>query len=113
MDSDIQNIILVGHLLTDAQSYTDKNGHDYIRFKMSCRRTTYTGETKFTIYRICCYQSGFENLRQGDQVYVSGDLDITYHVDENGKAWLNNDVFARQITKGSTENQKIKKNNRR
>lgn len=71
MDSDIQTIILIGHLLTDAEVFTDKNGHDFIRFKLSCRKTTFKGESKFTVYRVCTYQSGFETLKQGDQVYVS------------------------------------------
>ena len=102
MDEDIQTIILLGHLMTDAETFIDKDGHDFIRFKMCCRKTTFKGESKFTVYRVCCYQKGFENMKRGDQVYVSGDLDINVHIDDKGKVWLNTEVYARQIAKGST-----------
>ena len=108
MDADIQTVILIGHLLTDAESFTDKNGHDFVRFKMTCRRTTFKGETKFTVYRVCCYIGGYETLKQGDQVFVSGELDISVHIDKEGKVWLNNEVYAKQISKGSVENSRIK-----
>lgn len=113
MDADIQTITLMGHLISKVDKFVDKNGHEFIRFKMSCRKTTFKGDTKNTVYRVCCYQGGFENLKEGDQVYVSGDLDISVYIDDKGKVWLNNEVFAIRISKGSIENSRVQKTNKK
>lgn len=109
MDTDIQTITLLGHLITDAEPFSDKNGNDFIRFKMACMRATPKGESKFTVYRILYYGSGFENLKQGDQVYVFGDLDINAHIDKEGKVWLNNEVYALKISRGQTAVVKVER----
>lgn len=105
-------ITLAGNLITDSEVCTDKNGHNFSRFKVSCRSTDYAGNFKSTVYRCFSYASGCERLKVGDQVFITGTLNIGIHTDEKGKTWLNADVFVQHFTNG-TPNSKAYKNTKR
>lgn len=98
----MQVITISGKLLGNSESKTDKNGHKYFRFKVLCEGSA-QGKKKTTIYRCYCYNTEYENLKDGETVFLSGDIDMNVRLDDNGKAWINCDVYVRQIDKGAKQ----------
>lgn len=77
----------------------DKNGNNYIRFKVYCTNKD-TTTARYTLYRCYCYDTSFSNLKDDDTVFLTGDLNLVIRNDENGKTWVNTDVYVRNMTKG-------------
>ena len=94
-------ITLSGTLLADSEVCTDKNGNYFCRFKVTCKGTDYSGNTKFTVYRCINYHTGCEQMKKGDQIFVVGALNSSIRVDSNGTPHLNNDVLVQQATRGA------------
>lgn len=92
-------ITLSGKITGNVERKIDKNGNHYIRFKVYCAGREYNGQTKYTCYRCFTYDTSFRDLKDGDTVFLSGDLTSHIKYDEGGKAWVNNDVFIKNITK--------------
>lgn len=96
----MQVITISGKLLGDSETKVDKSGHKYIRFKVLSEYTAQK-QDKTMIFRCYCYNTVYENLKDGEKVFLSGDIDMTIRIDEKGKAWINCDVYVRQIDKGT------------
>ncbi|MBQ8482880.1 MAG: single-stranded DNA-binding protein [Bacteroidales bacterium] len=94
-------ITLSGRLYGDCEQKTDKNGNRYIRFKVSCTGRDYSGNIKYTMYRCFCYDTSYSILKNGDLVFLSGDLNTSIRTDDTGKSWINCDVYVKNITKGN------------
>ena len=99
----MQVITISAKLLGGSERKIDKAGHEYIRFKASCKSEAH-GKIKTTIYRCYCYNSDIEELHDGEIVFLSGDIDMNVCIDDNGKAWMNCDVYVRQIERASKYN---------
>lgn len=94
-------ITLSGKISGICELRKDKNGNNYIRFKVCCAGKDYSGNPKYTTYRCFCYDTTYSTLKNGDLVFLSGDLNTTIRTDENGKSWLNSDVYVKNITTGN------------
>lgn len=77
----------------------DKNGNHYLRFKVYCAGKEYNGQVKYTTYRCFTYDTSFGDLKEGDTVFLSGDLSSSIKYDQAGKAWISNDVFVKNLVK--------------
>ena len=95
-------ITLSGKIMSEPEIKTDKNGNNYIHFRVSCIKKI-GNEEKYTIYRCYSYNfAEFKGAKTGDSIFLSGDLDITRREDVNGTVWTNNDIFIKQVTIIST-----------
>ena len=95
-------ITLSGKIMSEPETKTDKNGNNYIRFRVSCMKKR-GNEEKYTIYRCYSYNvAEFKGTKMGDSIFLSGDLDITRREDANGTVWTNNDIYVKQVTIIST-----------
>ncbi len=93
-------ITLSGTVSENCEVREDKKGNPFVTFRVYCSHTGRDGTVKYSYYRCYTYNMLFSDLKQGDLVFLSGDLEINFNIDKNGKVWLNNDVFVKQITKG-------------
>lgn len=74
----------------------DKNGNNYIRFKVYCTNKD-TTTAKYTLYRCYCYDISFSNLKNDDTVFLTGDLNLVIKNTESGKTIVNPDVYVKSI----------------
>ncbi len=95
----MQIITLSGKIHGACEMRKDKNGNNYIRFKVYCTNKD-TTTARYTLYRCYCYDTSFSNLKDDDTVFLTGDLNLVIRNDENGKTWVNTDVYVRNMTKG-------------
>lgn len=95
----MQIITLSGKVHGACEMRKDKNGNNYIRFKVYCTNKDAT-TARYTLYRCYCYDTSFSNLKDDDTVFLTGDLNLVIKNDENGKTWINTDVYVRNMTKG-------------
>ena len=84
----------------DAEKCIDKSKRNYSRFSVSCGNAGPDGRVEYTHYRCICYLSGFENLKKGDQVFVTGKLSARLRTDEKGHTYMNLDVMVYQASFG-------------
>lgn len=96
----MQQITISGTLLSDAVVCTDKNGRQYVRFKVTCGDEDINGRTQFTHYHCTCYPTGFDKLKKGDQVFINGRLSAKISISETGKPYLNLNIMVYQATGG-------------
>lgn len=96
----MQQITISGTLLTDAELCKDKNGKNFVRFKVTCGDTDAFGRTEYTHYQCTCYLQNFNKLKKGDQVFVTGKLSAKISADDKGKSYLNLNVMVYQATGG-------------
>ena len=109
----MQQITISGTLLGNAAVFRDKNDRPFIRFTVTCGATDIHGRTIFNHYRCTCYVvTGYEKMKNGDQVFVIGKFLPSLYVNEKGKTEMNLDVLVTHITGGyraeERENRKIK-----
>lgn len=103
----MQQITISGTLLNDAEQCKDKNGKYYVRFKVTCGDQDINGRVQFTHYHCTCYLPGFEELKKGDQIFVTGKLSAKAGVSNtDGKAYLNLNVMVYQATGGYKQEEK-------
>ena len=93
-------VTISGKIMGNCESRKDKNNNTFIRFKVCCTGKDYSGNPKYTTYRCFCYDTMFGDLKNGDTVFLSGDMNVNVRQDENGKPLLNIDVYVKNITKG-------------
>lgn len=96
----MQQITLSGTLITDASKQRDKSGRNYIRFTLTCSSVNIYGRTEFTHYRCICYVPGYESMKKGDQVFITGKFSASIGKDDKGNAYLNLDVMVTSISGG-------------
>lgn len=97
----MQQITISGTLSADAEKCRDKNGNPYVRFKVACGDNDINGRTIFTYYHCTCYISGFEDLKKGDQVFVTGKLSAKIgNSVKDGTAYLNLNIMVYQVAGG-------------
>lgn len=94
-------VTLSGKVYGPCETRKDKNGNNYIRFKVSCISKDSNGVNKYTLFRCYSYDTTFNNLQNGDMVFLTGDLNIINRTDESGKTWVNTDVYVKNMTKGN------------
>lgn len=106
----MQQITISGTLSNDIERCKDKNGNSYIRFKVACGDTDINGRVQFTHYHCTCYVSGFEDLKKGDQVFVTGKFSakITNSA-KDGTPYLNLNVMVYQVSGGYKIQEREKK----
>ena len=92
----MQIITLSGTVLGDSEVKIDKCGHKYVRFKVLCRYSA-QGKEKTALYRCYSFDTAHSNLKDGARVFVSGDVEMNVRLDDNGKAWINCDVYVRHL----------------
>lgn len=106
----MQQIILSGTLLTDPERCKDKNGKYYTRFTLTCGSNDMFGRTVFTHYRCTCYIGGYERLRKGDQVFLSGKFSPSSSLDRDGKSVITSlNVMVYQISGGYRAQERTEK----
>lgn len=93
-------VTISGTLYTDSSVAKDKNGRQFTRMTVTCGSSDPNGAPVFTHYKCICYLKGYENLKKGDQVFLTGSQKISIWVDQNGKPWLNIDVMVHHISCG-------------
>lgn len=93
-------ITISGRLFGDCEGRKDKRGNPYIRFKVRCDRKLQTGETVSNYYRCYSYNTEYADLKDGDIVFLSGDMEVNTHRDKEGKVWTNIDIYVRNISRG-------------
>lgn len=93
-------IILSGKVSGACEFRKDRNGNNYIRFKVCCTRKSLAGSVSYTMYRCFCYDTSFGSLKNGNVAFILGDLEIVMKTDENGKTWVNNNVYVKNISVG-------------
>lgn len=96
----MQIVTLSGKICGPCEQRKDKNGNGYIRFRVTCASKDGSGGNKFTTYRCYSYDISFSNLQNGGIVFLIGDLNIITKTDENGKTWMNVDVYIKSIDRG-------------
>ena len=94
----MQFITLSGKVYGTCELKKDINGNDYIRFKLCCTGKDYGGKVKYTIYRCFCYDVTFRNLKNGDKVFLAGDIAMNIKTGEDGNACVQNDVYVKCIS---------------
>lgn len=90
-----------GYLESDCEVKTDKNGHNYIRFKIISTTKDATGKYVDIPFRCFTYNMKFAYLRQGDIVFVMGDFKYSKF-----KEKINFDIYVQQITHGGISSPK-------
>ena len=96
----MQQITISGTLLSNAESCSDRTGRKYARFKVTCGDTDLQGRVQFTHYHCTCYLPNYDNLKKGDQVFITGKLSARISFDEDGKPYLNLNVMVFQACGG-------------
>lgn len=96
-------ITISGKLIGDCEKRNDKRGNPYIRFKVKCEKKFPNGETCSNYYRCYCYNTEYADLKDGDIVFLNGDLELTTRRDSNGNVWTNVDIFVRNICSTTAE----------
>lgn len=91
-------ITLSGNVAGKCEKRMDKNGNYYLRFMVFCEGKDYRGNPQRTFYRCVTYDSSIV-LKEGDMVFLTGDLKLSTKTDEKGKAWFNCDIYVKNITK--------------
>ncbi len=104
----MEQITLSGTLITDATLQRDKKGRDYTRFILTCGSVNMFGRTEFTHYRCICYINGYENMKKGDQAFLTGKFSATLEKDEKNNYYMNLNVLVTSISGGyrATERKK-------
>jgi ketosteroid isomerase-like protein len=77
-----------------------KRGTEYLIFKVSCEKKKHDGKLEYTVYRCTCFNLEFETLKEGDIVFLTGNLQISVTTDDGGKTCVNRDVFIMTIDSG-------------
>lgn len=95
-------ITLSGKVTGICECRKDKNGNKYIRFKVCCVGKDYGGDVKYTVYRCFCYDTNFNDLQNGDTVFLCGDLNMSIKDDISGRPALNCDVYVKCISRGDS-----------
>lgn len=88
-------ITISGYLHEDCEKRKDKQGRDYIRFKVDVEGTTSYGKSRMTQYRCFTYNMQYDNMKKNDFITVSGSFNINII---NNK--YNFDIYAHCIAKG-------------
>jgi len=96
----MQQITLAGALITDALKLKDKNNKEFLRFTLSCASVDNYGRTIFTHYRCTCYILGFQGLKKGDHVIITGRFMPSIGTDDKGKTYMNLEVMVLSIAGG-------------
>ena len=97
----MQVINISGTLLSDSTKCKDRNGRSFTRFTVTCGSEGANGRTVFTHYRCTCYVGGYDFLKKGDQVFVSGRFSPTVTIDKDGNEIITGlNVLVHQITGG-------------
>ena len=95
----MQVITLSGKVCGPCELRTNKNGINYIRFKVYSINGG-VENYKYTIYRCYCNNTSFADLQSGDAVFLTGDMSVILTKDENGKEWVNINVYVHTIERG-------------
>lgn len=96
----MQQITISGTLLEDAVVCTDKNQHTYTRFKVTCGEYDVLNRLQYTIYYCTCYLPNLNNLKKGDQVFVTGKFSAKIITGDDGKPYLRLNVMVLQASGG-------------
>lgn len=88
----MQIITITGTIIKEAETCTDKNGKQYVRFKVSSNSEDINGEPKFNHYRCTYYGSDFIKLKKGDQVMLTGQLKAEIKKQESGNVVLDMNI---------------------
>ena len=104
----MQQIILSGTLIADATEHIDKNGRKHCRFILTCGETDVYGRTVYIHYNCICYKNGYEGMKKGDQVFITGKFLPSLNLDKDGKAYMNLNVMINTISGGYRANERKK-----
>lgn len=92
-------ITITGTIIKEAEICTDKNGKQYVRFKVSSNCEDIYGEPKFNHYCCTYYSSDFfklkklkKELKKGHQVMLCGQLKAKVEKKESGNVELNMNI---------------------
>lgn len=102
-------ITISGNVVTDSEKCVDKNGREYVRFRVSCWSKDYQGYDKYTYYNCFCYHTGYGKMKKGEIVFLSGTYmqNVKYPEDQGKKIYINNDIFVQHLTKVPAFNKTI------
>lgn len=100
--------MISGTLSGDAERCVDKNSRPYIRFTVTCGDADINNRTVYTHYQCTCYMTGYENMKKGDQVFLTGRFSAKQRTDDKGKTYMNLNVMVYQITGGYRADEKTK-----
>ena len=95
-------ITISGIVVAPSERCKDKNGREYLRFRVSCFSKDYNGYEKYTYYNCYCYFTSYGALHKGDTVFLTGTYIQNLRIPEDPakKAYVNNDIFVQHLAKG-------------
>lgn len=105
----MQRVTLSGTLVTDVFRQLDKNGRQYIRFTLACGTLNTNQRMEYTYYKCVSYIRGYDELKKGDQLFLTGKLQATIGYNEDRSPMLNLLVSVTEMTGGQKEEDKKKK----
>lgn len=103
-------ITISGTLLENAETCVDKNGRTYTRFSVSCGSEDLNGRTQFLHFSCTCYVKGYEYLKKGDQVFLTGKFSAKLNTGNDGKTYMNLYIMVYQAAGGYKANERKKPN---
>lgn len=97
----LQQIILVGNLVADAEIKTSKDGREFIAFRVAVSEGR-DEEKRTTYYDVLQNKNGvIDFLKKGQQVTVMGRLSLKA-VCKDGQAFINASVSAEHLELGAS-----------
>ncbi len=103
----MEQATISGTLLTDVETCVDVKGRNYSRFTVTCGSKSVNGRTKYTHYQCTSYLSGYEKLKKGDQVFVTGNLSVTEYRDNSGTMKTRLNILVYQMSGGYRAEEKM------
>ncbi len=96
----MEQITISGVLDNDSEKCIDANNRPYCRFVASCPYEDKFGRTRYRHYNCICYVSGYDNLKKGDQIFLSGKFSAALLLDEKGKPYMELNIMVYQASDG-------------
>ena len=105
----MQRVTLSGTLVSDIFRQVDKNGRQYFRFTLSCGALNQYQRMEYTYYMCVSYMRGYEELKKGVQVFLTGKLSASIAYNSDHTPVLSLLVSVTDMTGGQKEENKRKK----
>ena len=93
----MQQITISGWAPYDSEVCSDNYGRNYKRFVTRCVSYSRTNTRIYTEYSCKCYLSQIDDIKKGDEVFLTGKLALGITQDEKGNPKLIANVHVNQI----------------
>ena len=96
-------IIITGKVTSDAELVRDKNGREFVRFRVQCWRKGEDGKDKYTDYSCYSYYTGYKELVKNEMVTVTGTYMQNVKKTENNETFVNNQIFVEHLSRSGVK----------